>query len=83
MASEAKARKKANDLLAALPNYHPYLPIEDINAALTAAGFNEMEPAIYCGREGRAIEKVGDRTFLAMSWYRMETGRYEIVAYVS
>ena len=47
-------------------------------------GFNETEPAIYCGRNGQTLENVGQRTFLSLSWHKMDvTGRYEVVAYVS
>jgi hypothetical protein len=85
MSSEAKMRVKANRLLADwVRPYHSALPIDLIDAALVEAGFSPMEDAIYCGREGRVHEQVGPKTWLAMSWYRMEeTNRYEITAYVS
>lgn len=86
MLNEAKARKVANRLLAALPNYHRFIPTTEIDNALVAAGFRPMEEAIYCGREGRVHEQVGDRTWITMTWYKMEeavTPSYEIVAYVS
>ena len=83
-AAEKKARAAANKALAALPNYHPHLPTGDLDAILTAHGFTALEDAIYCGREGRVTEQVGPRTYLSMSWYKMEnTGRYEVVAYLS
>jgi hypothetical protein len=81
--NELKARKVANERLAAMPTYHPFIPIEDIDSILTAAGFNGMEPAIFCGREGRSNEPVGEKTWLSMTWYKMPSGNYEIVAYVS
>ena len=83
MASELKSRKMANRLLAALPNYHPFIPISDIDSALTAAGLRETESAIYCGREGHSTMQVGEKSFLSLSWFKMESGNYEIVAYVS
>jgi hypothetical protein len=83
--SEAKMRTKANRLLAQwLRDYHHGLPLDLIDAALVEAGFAPMEPAIYCGAEGRVHEQVGPKSWIAMSWHRMEvTGRYEVVAYVS
>jgi len=83
MQNEAKARTVANRLLAKLANYHQFIPTTEIDAALTAAGFNAMEDAIYCGREGSVHEQVGDKTWISMTWYKMESGMYEIVAYVS
>lgn len=84
MASEAKARTIANRLLGkSLLPFHLDLPIETINEALRAAGLREMEPAIYCGREGRVHEQVGERSWIAFNWYKHDSGRYEIVAYVS
>ena len=82
---ENKARKTANGRLADMSSsYHQFIPTSDIDAILTEAGFNSMEPAIYCGREGRVNEQVGQRTWITMSWYKMEeTGRFEIVAYLS
>lgn len=83
MASEAKARKKANQALAALPNYHRWIPNQDIDEILAKSGFSPLEEGIYCGREGRIQEKVGENSWFFMSWYKMPSGNYEIVSYVS
>jgi hypothetical protein len=84
MTSETKARQKANKMLAAMPNYFPFIPNAELDSILTGAGFQAMEAAIYCGREGRVTEQVGPKTWITMTWHKMEvTGRYEIVAYVS
>lgn len=80
---ERIARKKANKALAELPNYHDSIPLVAIDRCLTDAGFSETDGGIYCGRQGTSIEQVGPRTWLSLSWYRMESGRYEIVCYVS
>jgi hypothetical protein len=82
-AQENKARKAANKSLASLASYHPFLPISYIDAVLAGYGFAPLEEAVYCGREGRMTQQVGARTWIAMSWYKMESGRYEIVAYLS
>jgi hypothetical protein len=82
--NESRARNLANKMLSKLATYHRYIPLANIDAILTAAGLQATEPAIYCGREGRSTEKVGQNTWLSLTWYKMEvTGNYEIVAYVS
>jgi hypothetical protein len=83
--NERRARQQANEALAALGRtYHNGLPIAEIDQILTNAGLREMEDGIYCGDNGRTIEQVGDRTWLSLSWHRMEESRrFEIVAYVS
>ena len=82
---EKKARAAANRHLAKLGGqYHPAIPNGAIDDVLTGYGFREMESGIYCGRDGRVSEQVGDRTWLTMTWHKMEeTGRFEIVAYLS
>jgi hypothetical protein len=82
---ESRQRSRVNaDLFTLCSTYHDGLPIGQLDEILKLHGFNEMEPGIYCGREGRVNERVGERSFLSFSWYKMEvTGRYEVVAYVS
>lgn len=63
--------------------YHKGLPLAEVSAMLTEEGFSGMSDGVYCGSEGRVHEQVGPHTWLALSWYRMESGRYEIVAYLS
>lgn len=84
-AQERAARNRVNEALYQLGReYHNGLPIAEIDAILTANGLQATEPAIYCGRDGRSNEKVGERTYLSLSWHKMEvTGRYEVVAYVN
>ena len=84
MQNETKARRIANTLLASLPIYHPFIPTTDIDNILEKAGLRPLEPAIYCGRDGRIHEQVGEKSWLTMTWHRMEnTNVYEIVCYVS
>jgi hypothetical protein len=82
---ERKARGRANTKLAALGSkYHDGLALDKMDAILTEHGFKTLESAIYCGRDGRSHEQVGERTWLSLTWHKMEqTGRYEIVAYLS
>jgi hypothetical protein len=83
--TERRNRQHVNSELHRLgTKYHDSLPIQDINDILDAYDFRETEPAIYCGRDGHSHEQVGDKTWLSLSWHKMEqTGRYEVVAYVS
>ena len=81
---ERIARRLVNDRLHSLGLvYHVSLPISDIDNILGTYGFDETEPAIYCGRDGRCSQQVGAYTWLHLSWHKMESGRYEVVAYVS
>lgn len=78
------ARRRVNNSLHDLgTRYHDGIPVHEIDAILVANNFDETEPAIYCGRVGRALIPVGQKAWLALSWYKMESGRYEIVAYIS
>jgi hypothetical protein len=83
--SEQKARKRVNQQLAVLgKTYHDGIPLQQVDEILTIHGFKATEPAIYCGRDGRSSEWVGDHSLLILTWHKMEpTGHYEIVAYVS
>jgi hypothetical protein len=84
MTNERTQRNKANRMLAALPSYHNAIPNADIDNILSATGFSQLAEGIYCGRDGQVHEQVGPNTWLHLTWHKMEeTGRYEIVAYVS
>jgi hypothetical protein len=62
---------------------HDGLPLHLIDGWLTEEGFNSLTEGIYCGHEGGVHEQVGPHTWLALTYYRMESGRYEVVAYLS
>jgi hypothetical protein len=82
---ERVARRRVNNALHALGLLrHDSLPIAEIDAALAANGFEETEPAIYCGRDGNCSPmRVGTYTYLSLSWHKYDSGRYEVVAYVN
>ena len=63
--------------------YYDSLPMAPVDSILTSHGFASLEHGLYCGNEGRINEPVGDNTYLTMTWYRMSSGRFEIVAYVN
>ena len=81
--TERKARNLVNRELHGIGNYHPFIPVETIDTILVKHGFHAMEEAIYCGREGRCSELIGDYSYISLTWYKMESGKYEIVSYVS
>ena len=82
--SERTARRKANgDLYALGLRYHESIPLGELDHILAKYGFNVTEEAIYCGRDGHNVEKIGNWSWFVLSWHRMDSGRYEIVAYVS
>jgi len=81
-----KARKRVNAALALMGRiYHTGLPLDAICKLLTENGFNPSElDGIYCGHDGRiGSVSVSNYTYFAMTWHRMESGRFEVVAYVS
>lgn len=80
---ESRNRTLANQELGMLLTYHPHIPTGDVDAILTAYGFKPLEEAIYCGAEGRIHEQVGERTWIVLTWYKMPSGNYEIVSYLS
>lgn len=63
--------------------YHDGVPLDRINDALRCTGFDELEDMLLCGREGRVHQSVGRNRWLLLTWYKMESGRYEVIAYVS
>jgi len=83
-AEKNKAKNAVNgDLFYLGKRYHNFIPNAEIDKILTLRGLNALEEGIYCGREGHVHEHVGEGLWLSMTWYKMSTGRYEIVAYVN
>ena len=84
--SESSRRNKANKALDILcRKYHQSLPLTEIKEILSANGFNaDAVDGIYTGREGKSHEQVGPKTWMMMTWHKMEeTGTWEVVAYLS
>ncbi len=66
------------------PIYFDGIPATALAALVAEHGFDPSDFAgIYCGNQGRAFCQIGFGRGLALSWYRMPSGRFEIVAYVS
>ena len=76
--------KAVNDALYGMGRtYHQSVPLDAVNGLLTHYGFNELDAMLLCGHEGSLHENVGRNRWLSLTWYKMESGRYEVVAYVS
>lgn len=70
--------------------YYPEVPLSDIFAIVEKkAGMVVQEDGtpwsgLLCGDDGRAkFEVAGYKFLLHLTWHRMPSGNYEIVAYVS
>ena len=63
-------------------SYWDYLPVYQVDSALTNHGFAATD-LWQAGNDGRHHEEVGEGKWLSVSWHKMESGRYEVVAYVN
>jgi hypothetical protein len=86
--SEYTRRSRVNAALYDLTTkgvYPDTVPWQEIDAILAEHGFDwrRDESAVTTGADGRVHYQVGPKTWLLVSWYRMPSGRYEVVAYVS
>lgn len=76
--------KAVNDALYGMGRtYHDGVPLQAVSDLLVHYGFDALEDMILCGREGNIHENVGRNRWLSLSWHKMESGRYEVIAYVS
>jgi hypothetical protein len=84
---EKSLRTKANAEITKLikNKYFTGLPIKEVQEILSKYGFDASAlDGIYTGRDGKDHEQVGPKTWISMSWHRMEeSGRYEFIAYLS
>jgi hypothetical protein len=84
--SDASDRNKVNRALSDMTRnkFFPKLPLAEVDAVLKQHGFDEWDSeGIYTGEDGRLNDPVGRNTWLALTWHKMPSGNYEIVAYVS
>lgn len=96
MAIDDAARNKANKALHKISShnkdtYYSAIPLDRIYDAVEDVGYHipeEEKTCILCGREGKAswplyyLGRPANRV-LALTWYRMSSGRFEIITYVS
>lgn len=78
----AKEKTAINKALGKLcSKYFPSIPLEEIQSIFSPFDL-KIEEGIYCGREGESLEPIGRETFMRLTWYKLESGNFEIVAYV-
>jgi hypothetical protein len=86
---EAAARKqvlsRVNEQLWHLGlNYWVSIPLNTVNSILEESGLLPLVDAcLLLGHDGTIHEQVAPDAWLTLSWHRMESGRYEVVAYVN
>ena len=89
-----KAAKTANDQIFDLINnkYFKGIPNDQLFAIVKNAGFRfdpEEEEFILVGRDGKATWQLYDEEgrevnhMLVLQWHKMDSGRYEVVSYIS
>ena len=88
----ASVKRKVNAALSKLEVYHKSIPFDAIRAIVEAIGNTTvldvdgtpLEGVLFCGHEGQALFSLKDSRYgLSLSWYRMQSGRYEIVTYIN
>lgn len=89
-------RKINGELYELCKVYYAAIPLKDINRIIRATVGGELLnedstplSCLLCGDDSRAMFDIGKpgitywNSKLYMSWYRMPSGKYEIVAYIS
>jgi hypothetical protein len=89
----AKATRQSNIALASMDTYHDCIPTTLLFGILRTNGFEPVQEdgtpwaGIFCGHEGRAVIDLAWAgeviRRLVFTWFKMESGRFEIVGYVS
>lgn len=85
---KAATRKKLNNRIAdAVKGMKDAIPMADLSSILATEGIT-MEECLLCGREGKANIDLyhGQETvngWLCLTWYKHDTGRYDLTAYLS
>ena len=86
------ARKHINEYLYAVGRtYHAAIPLQaifDVIAQHTGEQVIQEDgtpwSGVLCGREGRATFEISNlRQALQLSWYKLESGSYEVTAYIA
>jgi len=91
----AKIKSQINDALHGMGNYHDGIPIQKIGEIMAPFGVVLMNEdntpfgGFFTGREGRTSIDLAlngqpvSNSMLVMTWSKMPSNRYEIVAYLS
>lgn len=64
--------------------YFKYLPVFELGQVIERHGFEKSDmQGIYCGHSGQSTHDLGENVWMNVSWYRMESGNYEVMVYAS
>lgn len=89
---DKSGRSKINKEIGKLTynRYHEKIPLDELFSILEKRGVTVIDEegnpwsGFLCGESGHCTFDTTDRKlFLALSWYKMQSGKFEIVAYVS
>lgn len=91
MSNAEKLRKAANKALKPLNGYFDEIPLDAIFYAVKDTIGQVIQEdgrpweGFLCGEEGSAYFDIEDFRYgkLRLNWYKMPSGRYEIVTYIS
>lgn len=90
MSNTQTIKNRINKELAALPTYSPEIPLGKIFEIVEKHAGQVVDvdgtpwSGILCGdNAGANFEIAGVKFQLRITWYKMQSGRYEITAYVS
>ena len=61
--------------------YHQSVPFEQIHCALSNHGFGPLTDE--AGNATSLHANVGGKSWIHITWHRMSSGKYEVVAYVN
>jgi hypothetical protein len=82
--TQALTKKVNADLEPINAQKHTGMPLREITLVLTKHDLDPSKVQEHLhGDEGRLHVQVGPEMWLTMTWYRLGSGRYEIVAYAS
>lgn len=89
---KSAVKRKVNNALSKLAVYHDDIPFALIRSIVESIGGtvvldidgSPLEGVLFCGRQGQSVFALKDSRYgLLLAWYRMESGRYEIVTYIN
>ena len=92
MPSNTTIKNQINrDLGKGIPTYCPEIPLDDIFQIISNHGGTVIQEdgtawsGLLCGAEGETSFVIAGlkNIFLRLSWYKMQSGKYEIITYVS
>jgi hypothetical protein len=63
--------------------YFDNIPIDELETICAGHGFEMSDISMLSGRSGRMSVPIGRGILLHFTWYRMDSGRWEIVAYAN